>query len=924
MSSTTAPKSKASSSHHRSAAGKGSTGSPRSAKAAEPKLSRQRRPETMTAADWQRELRRQFGREQRFGLELREGGPVFGLWRVVNPAGGGRYLVTLRGSAPGDNHCTCQDFATNDLGTCKHIEFVLHRLQARRGSKAAFARGFTQAASEVRLQRGPGPISTLRFHPGSGCPAELRQQVQALCGLGVDVTPPWELPLLHGRELDGLATAAAQAGHPLQWQEAALRHLAQWRDAEQRRHRLDKAYPGGAEDPALARLLKTRLYPYQAEGALFAARAGRVLIGDEMGLGKTVQAIAAAELMARHFGVQRVLVVCPTSLKHQWQREIQRFTGRPAQVLQGLRAQRQQQWQWRAAANAEPGEGSPAEDDAAVQCKIVNYETLVRDADLAEVWAPELLIVDEAQRVKNWNTQAARALKRLADPALCPCVVVLTGTPLENRLEELISIVQVVDQHRLGPTWRLLHEHQQVDDAGRVIGYRDLDRIGNTLAPILLRRRKAEVLTQLPARVDQTLFVPLTAEQRAHHDENGLIVSRIVQRWRKTGWLSDTDQRRLQCALQNMRMACNSTWLLDHETDHGHKADELLTLLDELFEQPGAKAVVFSQWLGTHEVLLRRLAERAAQQPAERRWRHVFFHGGVPAEQRGVLVERFHIDPNCRLFLSTDAGSTGLNLQHAAAVVVNMDLPWNPALLEQRIGRVHRLGQSRGVQVINLVAQGSIEEGMLSVLAFKTSLFKGVLDGGDGTVFMEGTRLSRFMKSVDAATAGMGVAEAATEVTSAPTLPAGEGPAAMAQEEVLDAAVNDGAPVGGPATDLAARVAAEVLIHPTHGPSGLPSGTLTSNLAAQSNEAQPAPPATSGVASATDPWAPLLQVGLQLLQTLARQEPAAPGSPGQSGAERLVHTDEAGQRYLKLPLPEPQAVQRLAEALTDLLGTQRR
>jgi hypothetical protein len=146
----------------------------------------------------------------------------------------------------------------------------------------------------------------------------------------------------------------------------------------------------------------------------------------------------------------------------------------------------------------------------------------------------------------------------------------------------------------------------------------------------------------------------------------------------------------------------------------------------------------------------------------------------------------------------------------------------------------------------------------------------------------------------------------------------------MAQEEVLDAAVNDGAPVGGPATDLAARVAAEVLIHPTHGPSGLPSGTLTSSLAAQSNEAQPAPPATSGVASATDPWAPLLQVGLQLLQTLARQEPAAPGSPGQSGAERLVHTDEAGQRYLKLPLPEPQAVQRLAEALTDLLGTLRR
>ena len=107
----------------------------------------------------------------------------------------------------------------------------------------------------------------------------------------------------------------------------------------------------------------------------------------------------------------------------------------------------------------------------------------------------------------------------------------------------------------------------------------------------------------------------------------------------------------------------------------------------------------------------------------------MLFSGCVPGDKRGALVEQFHNDPDCRLFLSTDAGGVGLNLQHAAAVVVNMDLPWNPAVLEQRIGRVHRMGQSRGVQVINFVGQGSIEEGMLSVLAFKKSLFAGVLDG---------------------------------------------------------------------------------------------------------------------------------------------------------------------------------------------------
>jgi SNF2 family DNA or RNA helicase len=201
--------------------------------------------------------------------------------------------------------------------------------------------------------------------------------------------------------------------------------------------------------------------------------------------------------------------------------------------------------------------------------------------------------VDEAQRIKNWNTIAARALKRVKSPY----AFVLTGTPLENRLEELISIVQFVDQHRLGPTWRLLHEHQIRDDHGRVVGYRKLDAIGRTLAPVMIRRRKSEVLSQLPKRTDKNVFVAMTEQQMVLHDENRDIVARIVHKWRRYRFLSDADQRRLTCALQNMRMSCNSTYLLDHETDHGVKADELATLLEDIFEDTDAKVVVFSQWV---------------------------------------------------------------------------------------------------------------------------------------------------------------------------------------------------------------------------------------------------------------------------------------------------------------------------------------
>ena len=578
------------------------------AAAAEPRLSRTRRPQGLAAADWQAALRRQFGREQAFELQNLGAEPVFSDFRVHNPQSGTRYRVAIRGSALGCNFCSCPDFATNDLGTCKHIEFTLARLAKKRGGKADLARGFEPEYSEIWLDY--AGARRVRFRAGKTCPPELLDHARQV----FDASAAWALPWDRLDDLDGLVRAAAASGHALHCYDDVWQFIAQIRDAERRQSALREAYPKDAADKALAKLLKTRLYPYQVEGALFAVRAGRALIGDEMGLGKTIQAIAAAELFARHFGVQRVLVVCPTSLKHQWKNEFARFTEREVQVIAGLRTRRQLQYR----------------DD--VFCKITHYETLARDADLIDAWAPDLVIADEAQRIKNWNTIAARALKRIASPY----AIVLTGTPLENRLEELISIVQFVDRHRLGPTWRLLDEHQKRDEAGRVIGYHALDRIGQTLAPVMLRRRKAEVLTQLPERVDNRIFVPLTPQQRVHHDDNGGIVTRIVSRWRKTGYLSDSDQKRLHCALQNMRMACNSTWLLDKESDHGQKVDELMTVLDELLEDPAAKAVVFSQWLGTHELIRRRLGRGNGQ----RDWGHVLFSGNVPGEKRGALVER--------------------------------------------------------------------------------------------------------------------------------------------------------------------------------------------------------------------------------------------------------------------------------------------
>ena len=651
-------------------------------------------------------------------------------------------------------------------------------------------------------------------------------------------------------EIEHFMAVASKSGHELRAYDDALDFIAGRRDADRRIAKLAQLFPRGAADPKLLALLKAPLYPYQAEGALFAVRAGRALIGDDMGLGKTIQAIAATEILARHFGVSKVLVICPTSLKYQWQSEMSRFSERQgentARVINGGRAQRQK---------------DHALDDF---CKITNYEKLEPDLDLIAAWAPELVIVDEAQRVKNWNTIAARALKRIDSPY----AIVLTGTPLENKLEELISIVQFVDQHRLGPTWKLLHEHQVKDEGGRVTGYTGLEKIGQTLAPVMIRRRKSEVLRQLPNRTDQNLLVPMTEMQMLYHQENADVVAKIVQRWRKTRFLSDTDQRRLTCALQNMRMSCNSTYLLDQETDHGVKADELTALFDELFAEPDAKAVVFSQWTRTHDIVIRRLEARGLG--------YVSFHGGVPSDKRPALVERFRDGPTCRVFLSTDAGSTGLNLQHASTLV-NMDLPWNPAILEQRIARIHRMGQKRPVRVINFVAKGTIEEGMLSVLAFKRSLSAGILDGGSGEISLGGSRLSRFMKDVENVTGRMGEGEAVTSAEEVRTIVTADD---AGYGEGIIAGVNDGA--------------------------GEPVIARADGVRAASRDA------------GSDPWQALAQVGVQLIAALAAaNDPNAPVHPW---IERDLAT---GAQNLRIPLPPPETARQLANALSALADSLR-
>ena len=811
---------------------------------AEPKrFSRLRKPEAMSLETWQVALRRQFAREQKFRVKNVGAEPIFSEFHVTNPQSGKTYRVAIRSERLGDNFCSCPDFTTNTLGTCKHVEFTLAKLRRQRGGKAALAQGFHPAYSEVYLRY--GAKREVIFGPGGACPASLKKSAA-----GYFDSRGALRPAAYGRFHIFLKAAMAGA-HEIRCYNDALAFVAQVRDRAELARRIAAAFPDGASSRTFDRLLKAPLYPFQREGALAAARAGRCLIADDMGLGKTIQAIAAAEILSRVAGVERVLVISPTSLKHQWQREIERFAARQAVVVEGPLATR------------------AARYTSDSFYKITNYDVVYRDREAIDRWRPDLVILDEAQRIKNWKTRTAKAVKDLESQY----ALVLTGTPLENRLEELYSIVEFVDRFRLGPMFRFLSEHQYLDEHGKVVGYRNLGGISKTLGPILVRRTKGAVLKELPERLEKRFFVPMTAQQMAHHEENREIVARIVAKWRRYGFLSEADQRRLQCALQNMRMACNSTYLLDGETDHGVKADELATLLAEILEEPQAKVVVFSQWLRMHELIARRLAAR--------RWRHVFFHGGVPGPQRKRLIDRFREDADCRLFLSTDAGGVGLNLQNAS-VVANMDQPWNPAVLEQRIGRVHRLGQHRPVRVVHFIAKGTIEEGMLGLLAFKRSMFTGVLDGGQDEVFLGSTRLKRFMDSVEKATASV-----------APPMPH--------------------------EAEASETVALEGEQRPSQGPPSQAAPSAKRALSAQEPGA-----ATEGPASPDRVWTDIVTAGASLLEklglALAAAGTAPHDAPGRAGAASalIAHDTETDRPYLRLPLPDPETLQRIAASLAAL------
>jgi len=256
---------------------------------------------------------------------------------------------------------------------------------------------------------------------------------------------------------------------------------------------------------------------------------------------------------------------------------------------------------------------------------------------------------------------------------------------------------------------------------------------------VLLRRSKKEIISQLPGRIDKNFFVEMTQEQMNDHNSYYDLVSKLVNKWIRQGFLKEEERQKLLINLNCMRMVCNSTYILNQKTDFGHKTEEIEDLLKELLENEENKIVIFSQWKRMFELIIKRLEKLKVS------W--VYLNGDLSARERKRIIEEFMENKEIRIFLSTDAGGVGVNLQ-SANILINVDIPWNPAVLDQRIGRIFRLGQKKHVSVYNFISKGTIEHRILHLLNFKRSVFTGVMEeAGENTVMLEG-----FMESVRAMT----------------------------------------------------------------------------------------------------------------------------------------------------------------------------
>ncbi len=406
-------------------------------------------------------------------------------------------------------------------------------------------------------------------------------------------------------------------------------------------------------------------FPYQMEGIAFLFPRAAAILADEMGLGKTMQAITTIRMLLLSNELSNVLLICPKPLVTNWVREFRQWAPEiPVAVIEG--DSRKRQWIW---------------SNPQAPVKIANYELMMRDRDLIDsgLLQFDLVVLDEAQRIKNRNSTTAEIVRSIPRSRSWA----LTGTPIENSVEDLVSIFEFLSPGYLN------------DDM-------HLKSMGEASRDYVLRRTKDIVMTDMPPKLFRPADLDLTPEQRYSYktaEEEGIVHLNEMGE-------SVTIQHVFELVLR-LKQICN----FDPATGASAKMERLEADIEEI-SASGQKAIIFSQWVESLDIIGERL----------RKYNPVYYHGRIPSSKRDGVIDQFKNDPNCKVILmSYGAGAVGLNLQFCHYVFL-FDRWWNPAVEDQAINRAHRLGVKQAVTVTRMVSVETIEQRIHDVLEEKRNL----------------------------------------------------------------------------------------------------------------------------------------------------------------------------------------------------------
>lgn len=587
---------------------------------------------------------------------------IFGEHLLTNERGV-QYRITFRDLARRHGYCNCPDYRINKLGACKHLIYAFQHLQNEPAKipeqlpRYPFIEVFLNPFRNNKIsyffpEKLTGTIAELFYRYFGNKNFIEEEEVERFTGF-LNNTDKFKQILVRPEVLEKVKKRA---------EAASIERL-------KKEKKLNFA------------LLKNPLLPFQIEGVEFATFSTGAILADDIELGRITQAAATALLKRDLFGFDKTLIICPATLKHQWKREIEKISGDQPIIIEGNNEERER------LLNA-----------SGHYFMIINYENVLNDLISLTNLHADFIILDEAQRIKNYASNISVAIRSIPRRH----TLVLAGSPFESRLIELYALVMHVDQYLISPLWEFSYKYCIFDDhnSNNIVGYYNLDELMLQLENVLLRREKDQVIKQLPQISNIDIPVDLHPYQVKIHLKlaNELLV--MINK----KMLTQYEMQHVFQLIKNLRMASDSTFLLDDLTNISPKIEELKSILTERLNirKNRKKVIIFTEWKKMLQIITRALRTS--------RIKHVAITDETPAKERSAVFKTFEQDDDCNVLISSQVDLNAADLK-IADVIINFDVPADRESKSLRMGSLSGIIQRKGnLTIINLIAKNSIEE----------------------------------------------------------------------------------------------------------------------------------------------------------------------------------------------------------------------